>query len=264
MGKEQTKSGNITQAREAVDSIPDFTGTILQTMSEPSKIRDGVRITDIIMCDRQKLFQIINPKKPLAQNIIRSATGTALHNYAQKKILKNPDPEIYEVEVPVDYKGVIFGSIDLFHKKAEIVIDIKVKIVNGATSDVRPFFSHIQQLKNLMAMKGVAKGALVYVLVGGSTPILQSNYTMTEEERHLQLGKLEERASSFLNARNNKDPSLAQHVFFNKDLRWLCHRTDKQTGQDIWCPYYWDCMSIISNQNINPEVCDDYSQGGVL
>jgi len=42
-------------------------------------------------------------------------SGTALHRHVQKKI-SNPDPEIYGVELLVEYKGYVFGSIDLREK----------------------------------------------------------------------------------------------------------------------------------------------------
>jgi hypothetical protein len=62
------------------------------------------------------------------------------------------------------------------------------------------------------------------------------------------LEKLEKRACSFLNAKKRKDPSLAEHVFFNNNLNWLCHRTDKNTGKGIFCPYYWDCFLMIKEE----------------
>jgi hypothetical protein len=79
---------------------------------------------------------------------------------------------------------------------------------------------------------------------------------MTEEEIVQRLNKLEQRAYLFLEAKNRRDPSLASHVFFDKNRSWLCHRIDKKTGQDIWCPYYWECMALIGKE-MNGEICKD-------
>jgi hypothetical protein len=190
---------------------------------------------------------LIKPKSQTPQTTIRTATGTALHIYTQKK-LKNPDPDRYEVESPVEHKGYIFGSIDLYDKEFNIVVDIKTKIVENERWEIKPFLSHEEQLMDLMALKKAGNGVLVYILIGCSKSTLEFNYEMTEYELQLQLEKLEKRACSFLNAKNQKDPSLAEHVFFNNSLNWLCQRTDKKTGTGIFCPYYWDCFPMIKEE----------------
>jgi hypothetical protein len=53
---------------------------------------------------------------------------------------------------------------------------------------------------------------------------------MNKNEIQEQLKKLEEKAVSYLKAKNHKDPYLAKHVFFEKSLNWLCNRTDRKTG----------------------------------
>lgn len=161
--------------------------------------------------------------------------------------MKNPDPQRYEVEAPVEYKGFIYGNIDLYDNQLQIVIDIKEKIVNG-TWEVKPLSSQEEQLKDLMAMKGVSRGVLILILLNGKEGIKQFNYYMNPEECQMQLNKLEQKARLFLNTKNEKDPYLAPHVFFNKNLNWLCHRVDMKMGQDIWCPYYWDCFPMIRRE----------------
>jgi hypothetical protein len=95
-----------------------------------------------------------------------------------------------------------------------------------------------------MAIKDVPYGGLVLVLTGSNEPIKQFPYYLDKNERHEQLKKLEEKAVSYLTAKNNKDPYLAKHVFFEKSLNWLCNRTEKKTGKAIFCPYYWDCFPM--------------------
>jgi hypothetical protein len=107
--------------------------------------------------------------------------------------------------VPVQYHEFVFGSIDLYDKELETVIEIKEKVAKGPWQ-VRPFSSHVEQVRDLMAMKNVSKGALVYILVNSKEPIKQFNYCMTEEDLQAQLENLNEKANSFLNAKNSKNP----------------------------------------------------------
>jgi hypothetical protein len=229
--------------------IPDYTEIILKAIDQPMKIRDGVQITDLTLCPRRKIFEIVNPKQQSRQTIVRTAAGKGLHRFVQKKI-KNPDPDRYEAEVPVEYKDFIYGSIDLYDKEIETVIDIKEKVVNGSW-EIKPLSSQEEQLKDLMAMKNVSKGALVLILVNGKEAIKQFNYYMTGEERLEQLRNLNEKGSLFLTAKNNKDPSIANYAFFDRSLNWLCHRIDKKTADHVWCPYYWDCMTLIAREKTN-------------
>jgi hypothetical protein len=207
-----------------------------------------VQITDLTLCPRRKIFEIVNPKEQSRQTIVRTAAGKGLHRFVQKKI-KNPDADRYEAEAPVEHKNFIFGSIDLYDKQSETVIEIKEKVVNGSW-EIRPLSSQ-EQLKDLMAMKNVLKGALVLILVNGKEAIKQFNYYMTEEERLEQLKSLNEKGSQFLTAKNNRDPSIANYAFFDRSLNWLCHRIDKKAADHVWCPYYWDCMTLIAREKKN-------------
>jgi hypothetical protein len=225
--------------------IPDLKQVILQAITQPPKMKDGVQETAITGCIRQRIFEIIQPKRQSPQSIIRMVTGTALHRYTQKRI-NNPDPEIYDVEVPVNYNGYVFGSIDLYHKKLKIAIEIKTKVISNLKWEIKPYQSQVEQLRDLMAMKDVSKGILALILVGGNETIKQFEYYMSKEERKDQLKKIEDKARSFLTARSQKNPSLAKHVFFDKNLNWLCHRTDRNTPEELWCPYYWDCIGLIA------------------
>jgi hypothetical protein len=108
------------------NELPHYEEIVLDAITEPPKLRNGVKITDITTCCRLKIFEIVNPKERAPQDKVRTASGTAIHRYLQKKI-SNPDPERYDVELPVDYKEYIFGSIDLYDKKFNVIIDIKTR-----------------------------------------------------------------------------------------------------------------------------------------
>jgi hypothetical protein len=236
----------LTLANPYFDELPDYSEIILKAIDQPTKVQDGVKITDLTLCPRRKIFETVNPKQQSRQNIVRTAAGSGLHRFIQKKI-RNPDPDRFEAEMPVEYNDFIYGSIDLYDKKLETVIDIKEKVVNGFW-EIRPHSSQEEQIKDLMAMKNVSKGALVLILVNGKEPIKQFNYYMTEVERQDQLRHLNEKGSLFLRAKNNRDPSIANYAFFDRSLNWLCHRIDKKTGDQVWCPYYWECMDLIGSE----------------
>jgi hypothetical protein len=176
-----------------------------------------------------------------------------MHSYTQKKIVRNLDPNRFEVEKQFHYRDFIFGNIDLYDKEVGVAVELKTKFMEDPKWKVKPFVSHVQQLKDLMALGGITYGALVYEVIGGDEPLVQFNYQMDSGEREEQLRILEERAITFLNAKNKKDPALARHVFFDKDLRWLCDRVDKKTGERVWCPYYFKCMAMISKEKTYAE-----------
>jgi hypothetical protein len=68
---------------------------------------------------------------------------------------------------------------------------------------------------------------------------------------------------SFLNAKKQSDPALAQYVFFNKGLNWLCHRIDKKTGKGIFCPYYWDCFAMIKEEREREDDAESIPDDGL-
>lgn len=227
---------------DAKSAFPDYEEIIIKAIESPARLREDVRITDLTLCPRKKVFEIVNPKSESRQTIVRTAAGQGLHRLIQKK-LKQSDPERYEIELPVEFKDFIYGSIDVYDKGFDVVIDIKEKTVNGSW-DERPFSSQEEQLRNLMVMKNTTKGVIVLVLLNEHPTIKKFDYLMTEEQKKRQLMKLEEDATSFLNAKNSKDPRIAKHVFFDGNLNWLCHK--KKNNE--WCPYYWKCMTMIGEE----------------
>ncbi|HKG89499.1 MAG TPA: hypothetical protein VKA95_14340 [Nitrososphaeraceae archaeon] len=246
----QTIQGDVHQEVK----IPNYREIIFSSVVPGTRVREGVQISQINMCDRKNIFQIIDPVEESSRDKIRKVTGIAMHSYTQKKIVRNPDPNRFEVEKQFHYRDFIFGNIDLYDKEFGVAIELKTKFLENPKWKVKPFVSHVQQLKDLMAMGNISYGALVYEVIGGDEPLIQFNYEMDSDERKKHLTMLEERATTFLNAKNKKDPALARHVFFNKELRWLCDRIDKRTGEHVWCPYYWKCMSMISKERMSDEL----------
>lgn len=205
-----------------------------------------------MLCPRKKVFEIVNPKNQSYQTTVRTAAGQGLHRLMQKQ-LKKSDPEAYESEMPVEYKNFVYGSIDVYDKRCDVVIKTKEKIVNGPW-DLRPHSSHEEQLMSLMAMNNTSRGVIVLIILDKTDQVKQFNYFMTEEQKKRQLMKLEENADSFLNAKNGRNPGLAQHVFFDRNLKWLCSKTDKKSGEDVLCPYYWECLAMIVEKKKKEDV----------
>ena len=57
---------------------------------------------------------------------------------------------------------------------------------------------------------------------------------MNDHQRVEQLEKLVKETRSLQNARKAKDPSLARHVYSDRELNWLCRE----------CPYVKECEKI--------------------
>jgi len=87
-----------------------------------------------------------------------------------------------------------------------------------------------------MAMQNAPIGYMVYqcIMHFGPRPWREFKVTMTEQQRKDQLEKLVVEITSLQNAMKAKDPSLARHVYLDKDLNWLCKE----------CPYAKECDSM--------------------
>jgi hypothetical protein len=84
---------------EAEAGFPDYAEIITKAIGQTVKLKDGVQITDLTLCPRKKIFEIVNPREQSQQTIVRTAAGSGLHRLIQKKI-KESDPERYEIEMP--------------------------------------------------------------------------------------------------------------------------------------------------------------------
>ena len=141
--------------------IPDYREIIFFSVVPGPRILAGVHVSQINMCDRRNIFQIIEPTQESPRNKIRMATGIAMHSYTLKKIRRNPNPDRFDIEKPVQFRDFIFGNIDWYDNEIGVAIEIKTKIVEDPKWKVTPFISHVQQLKDLMAMANTNYGALV-------------------------------------------------------------------------------------------------------
>jgi hypothetical protein len=65
--------------------------------------------------------------------------------------------------------------------------------------------------------------------------------TMTAQERRDQLTKLIEEIGSLKKARQARNPSLARHIYYDTNLKWLCKD----------CPYAETCEKIRNDVDSN-------------
>ena len=57
--------------------LPRYGEIVLKALTQSPKIRDGIQITELNLCHRQKIFQLKDPKPQSPQNTVRAAAGTA-------------------------------------------------------------------------------------------------------------------------------------------------------------------------------------------
>jgi CRISPR/Cas system-associated exonuclease Cas4 (RecB family) len=213
------------------ENTEDYIAMMRETMEQwYSKPRDGWHVTDIVMCPRQRVFKEIDPLPITDKDLNIFSSGKAVHEAVQWLFTSNP--RRFEKEKYVEYED-IEGSIDIFDKKKNTPIEFKTS--RSANVD-RPKSFHEEQLRYYMAMQGASTGYMLYqcLLHFGSSPFRLFPVTMDEQQRVEQLEKLVKETRSFQNARQAKDPSLARHIYSDRELNWLCRE----------CPYVKECEKI--------------------
>ncbi len=201
------------------DIDPDYVGMMREAMEQwYSKPRDGMHVTDIALCPRQRVFKQIDPVPITDKELNMYSSGRAIHEAVQRLLMNNP--RRFEKEKYVEYKG-IEGSIDIFDKKENTPLEFKS--LRSSNIDKPKDFQE-EQLRYYMAMQNSSIGYMVYqcLLHFGSSPWRIFKVTMTEEERKGQLEKLVRETRSLQDALKANDPSLARGVYSDKELNWLC------------------------------------------
>jgi hypothetical protein len=75
-------------------------------------------------------------------------------------------------------------------------------------------------------------------------PFITFKITMTQSQRKDQLAKLVSESKSLDVAKKTKDPSLAKHVYFDRELNWLCKD----------CPYAQKCEKMRLAISKSPDI----------
>lgn len=212
----------------ALDVEEDYIVLMREVMDEwYSRPRQGQHVTDVTMCPRQKVFRETDPVPTTDNELNIYSSGRAVHEAVQ--FLFRSMRNRFEIEKYVEHDN-IEGSVDIYDKKKNIPIEFKT-VRSGHIDQPRSF--QVDQLKYYMSMLSASTGYMIYqCLMNFENKAWRVfKVIMTEEERKEQLSKLVREIKSLQAAKKAKDPSLARHVYHNKDLNWLCKN----------CPYSKEC-----------------------
>jgi CRISPR/Cas system-associated exonuclease Cas4 (RecB family) len=212
--------------------------TLMKEAREQMKSKSGtVAVKDLTLCQRQKIFKIIDPIPMTDEEMCNYVSGQAVHDAIGRLFMMFPNR--FKLEMRIQYENVK-GTIDIYDKLLHIVIDVKT---TKSSIMLKPTRWDEQQLKYYMSMMDSEEGAVIYQMNNASKylifPIL-----MNELQRKQHLAKLLEEARSFQHAIELEDPFLLDGVYDDKERNWLCKK----------CPYLEACNAIRKNHVNQVEV----------
>ena len=215
-----------------------YIGLLREAMEEWfSKPREGYHVSDITLCPRRQIFKEIDPVPLTDKDLNMYSSGKAVHQAVQMLFMSYKGR--FEKEKHIEHED-IQGSTDIYDKKKNIPIEFKTSRSDHID---RPKIFHIEQLRYYMAMLNAPIGYLIYqcLMHFQNKPYKEFKITMTEEQRKGQLTKLNQRDKFSESLKTAKDPSLARHVYFDTELRWLCRD----------CPYAQTCEKMRNKTEYN-------------
>lgn len=190
-----------------------------------SRERDGIHVSDLVLCPRQSVFRKIDPK-PLSDVELMFFSLGASHHAAVQALMKSLGEERVQIEKKIKYKDIT-GSIDL-------VIDgipTEIKTQRTKTHSVKSHYT--SQLKCYMAMLGSEIGKIITIgLINYEKPFEEFDINMQEWELEEQRMWLEIEAKQYKIALDSKKPLLARHVI-GSELEWKCSS----------CPFRKECWT---------------------
>lgn len=191
--------------------------------------RDGVHVSDLSLCSRKGVFRKIEPRMTTMLELNFYTSGRGIHEAIQNLVESQPDT--FEIEKEIEYNGIV-GHVDLYDKCNNIPIEAKSVRKKEV---LEPYKHHVEQLKSYMAILDAGTGIILYqhLLNFEDKPFKEFEISMTKEERADQRTKLRKEASKFEKAISLNDPMVANGVWKNKDLNWLCKN----------CPYKASCKA---------------------
>lgn len=197
-----------------------------------TEFRDGIHVSDLTLCIRKSIFRRLEPTPITMKELNFFTSGRAIHAAIQELAQANP---AFEMEKEVKYEG-IQAHIDLYDSEHNIPIECK----SSRTKEVKaPKGFHLEQLKAYMAMTNATKGLLLYQCLMNfeDKPFVEFEIEQTQEQNKKTLQLLLAKAEDYSRNLENKTPMLAENVFDNPDMNWLCVNRDGTPN----CPYYDQC-----------------------
>lgn len=186
------------------------------------------------MCHRKKIHSIIEPVQMTNAELYNYIVGQASHDVIERHFMVHANR--FRSEMEISHKN-IRGRIDIYDKTSNVILEIKPS--KGQQVPLRPWKFHEEQVKSYMAIMDVEEGQILYQLDNFRNYLPFPIY-MTEEQRKEQLQKLENQAKSLQKAIDAGDPSLAEGIYEDREMKWMCNK----------CPYVQKCMNLRKNDAI--------------
>lgn len=210
---------------------------ILETLQEALKnkfdteFRDGIHVSDLVMCGRKAADRRLNPKPLTMRELNYFTSGRAIGD--SLAILARSNDVKYEAEKEIKFKDIV-AHIDIYDSEHNIPIECKSARMKEM-KEPKPHY--VDQLKSYMAMTNSDKGILLIQLLLNfdDKPFVEFEIEMNDSQRRDQLQKLLFKAALFAEALERKDPMLAHGVYFDSSLNWLCRD----------CPLKAKCAEFI-------------------
>lgn len=198
-----------------------------------SEFRDGIHVSDIVLCSRKAVFKKIEPCPITNRELNFFTSGRAIHE-AIGTLAHNTGNYILEKEV--EYQGIV-GHVDLYDSRHNIPIECKSY---RSKSIETPKPHHVEQLKSYMAILGSKKGIILYQLLlhFEDKPFVEFEVIMTDEEIKEKLQELTIAAALYKSAVETKSPMLLEGVMTDKTMNWMCDS----------CPYKAKCKAQIQEK----------------
>lgn len=230
----------VTQQKKPV-FVPKLLNALGKYYEERAKERlQEVHISDLILCPREALFRKLDPKEIEERELANFFSGESCHVAAQQLAVSEKECEI---EKEVKYDGC-FGHVDIYAAKENIPIELKT--FRGKAENLPKDFQ-IKQLTTYMAILGSKVGYILYYLMMKFSPPQFTEYKveLTDDDIKKELDWLDTNNKIFKIAMDKKDPALAPHIFYNKNLNWKCGKTHEATGKYYKnCKYYDECEKM--------------------
>ncbi|MGB8936912.1 MAG: PD-(D/E)XK nuclease family protein [Candidatus Nitrosopolaris sp.] len=160
--------------------------------------------------------------------------------HLQLQNLLGPDFDCEKEIVYTTPNGVrIIGHCDAVHRATNTVIEFKT--TESVKVGHEPYSYNLKQLMMYMAILNSSRGVLLYLIVGSTHKISEYfpeyHLTMTEDERHNMLKRIQKDATELQNGINNKDPNLVGHILGSSIYR----NPDGKSWYCSSCPYKKAC-----------------------
>jgi CRISPR/Cas system-associated exonuclease Cas4 (RecB family) len=192
-----------------------------------------VAVKDLTMCHRKKVFSIFDPVPMTEGELYDYISGQAAHDIIERLFMMQPTR--FRSEKEIQYCN-IKGKIDIHDKLLNNVIDIKNS--KSQQTLLKPFKFHEEQVRYYMAMVDSEEGQVIYQMNNFGRYLPFPVY-MTAEQRKEQLQKLEYQSKSLQRAIEAGDPSLANGIYDDSEMKWLCNK----------CPYVQKCTDLRKNDD---------------